>query len=215
MQNLTEKEKEIYNKYLYFSRFGKPVKLRKDFSDMDPNTVSLVKKLAALFNRYPQIMMDDFFKAPIHIYADESYPQLSFFTTMAAIKTYTVFKNKQEDEDPEKQFDRIKESFRFIGMFCLENKISLEDYPRHKTAYIYSWMNHYKEHKISPYSLMEIPNIFSVLSELPKDEVEIFTRNLNEKLVTFKTRYMNSKKTKDLVREATRKIDFFIKNNLH
>jgi hypothetical protein len=214
MLNLSDKEKSIYNCYLKFSRKGQPFNPRKDFTDLDDNTIVSLKKIAIFLSRYPHIRMEDYFNAPTELHPDEKYPSLAFFTTLAATKNYTLFKKKQEDEDPEKQIDLIKESFRFIGMFCLENNIPLEKYLTHKTGYMLSWLNHYREHRINPYSLMEINGLYESLSTLPKDEVELFAKNLNENFVAYKNRYNSSQETKTLVKEATNKIKIFIKNNL-
>jgi hypothetical protein len=214
MLKLTDNEKNIYNCYLKHSRQGQPYKFRKDFSELDQNTVVSLKKISNLLSKYRHITYEDYFKAPNEIHPGEKYPSISFFASLAATKTYTIYKRQQEDIDPEKQIDHIKESFRFIGMFCLENKITLEKYSTHRTGYILSWLNHYREHRINPYSLMEINGIFSSLMALENDEVELFAKNLNEKLVAYKSRYNNSKITKALVTEATNKIKNFIKNNL-
>jgi hypothetical protein len=210
MQNLSEIEKRIYNSYLYYSRLGHPVKLRKDFSDMDANTVAFLKKLSLFFSRFPHINIDDFFKAPRILHPDNDYPKLQNFTTLSATKTYSLFKKQEEDEDPEKQTDKIKESFRFIGMFCLENKIPLEKYSTHKTGYMTSWLNHYREHRVNPYSLMELGTLdgFKLLAE---DEKALWAGDFFHKIDSYKTRYYNSPKTKQLVREATKKIQDFLK----
>lgn len=215
MFNLSDKEKSIYNCYLKYSRKGQPFNPRKDFSDLDDNIIISIKKIAIFLSRYHHIRMDDYFNAPTELHSDEKYPSLAFFTTLAATKTYTLFKKKQEDENPEKQIDLIKESFRFIGMFCIENNIPLEKYLTHKTGYMLSWLNHYREHRINPYSLMEIGGLYESLSNLPKDEVELFAKNLNDNFVAYKTRYNSSPETKVLVKEATNKIKNFVKNNLH
>jgi hypothetical protein len=214
MLNLSDKEKFIYNCYLKYSRWGKPFTTRKDFSDLDDDIIISIKKIFIFLSRYPHIKMEDYFKAPIELHPEEKYPPLSFFTTLAATKSYTLFKKKQEDENPEKQTDLIKESFKFIGMFCLENNIPLEKYLTHKTGYMLSWLNHYREHRINPYSLMELNGIYESLSNLPKDEIELFAKNLNENFVAYKNRYNSSPQTKTLVKEATNKIKIFIKNNL-
>jgi hypothetical protein len=211
---ISEIEKIIYNTYLKYSRFGHPYKPRKDFSDMDQNTIASLKKIAMFLFKFPHITIEDYFKAPLYLYPNEEYPNLSHFNTLAATKSYTFYKKKQEDEDPEKQIDGIKESFRFIGMFCLENNISLDKYSTYRTGYILAWLNHYREHRINPYSLMEINGIFESFSSLEKDEIELFANTLHEKLVAYKTRYMNSPKTKQLVKEATQKIKDFLKNSL-
>jgi hypothetical protein len=191
-----------------------PYQPRKSFEDLSLEILTNVRKISLFLKKYPHIKCDDFFRAPIEIHSDEKYPSLKFFTSFAAIKNYTLFKKKQDDEDPEKQFERIKESFRYIGMFCLENKISLKKYSTHKTGYILSWLDHYREHKINPYSLMEMPGIFDILNTLPSDEVEIFAKDLKEKLVAYKTRYIGSNSTKKLVKEATKKIENFLIKNL-
>jgi hypothetical protein len=214
MLNLSDQEKYIYNSYLKYSRKGQPYTQRKDFSDMDPNTLAFIKKISLFLSRYPHIKTDDFFKAPFDLHPEDDYPKLQYFTTLSATKSYSIFKKKQENDDPEKQIEHIKEAFRFIGMFCLENKIPLEKYSTHKTGYMLSWLNHYREHRVNPYSLMEINGIFDSLSSLQKDEIELFAKNLNENFVAYKSRYNSSIKTKTLVKEATNKIRNFIKNNL-
>jgi hypothetical protein len=214
MLNLTDKEKSIYNCYLKYSRLGQPYTPRKDFSNLDKNTIVFLKKISLFLSKYPHMKTEDYFKAPIAIHPQESYPNLAFFSTLGATKLYSIFKKQQEEEDPEKQIDEIKESLRFIGMFCLENNIPIEDYPRHKTGYMISWMNHYREHRVNPYALMEMKGIFDIMQSLPKDEIELFAKNLNEKLVAYKTRYLSSPKTKNLVIEATSKIKNFVKKNL-
>jgi hypothetical protein len=214
MFNVTENEKNIYNCYLKNSRKGQPYTPRKDFSNIDQNIVVFLKKISSFLSRYPHIRMDDYFKAPFVLHPDEDYPHISFFTGLAAIKNYSIFKKQQEDENPENQIDAIKESFKFIGLFCLENKIPFEKYATHKTGYMISWLNHYREHRINPYSLMEINGIFDIVNSLPEDEIELFVKNLNDKMVAFKTRYNSSPSTKKLVKEATNKIKLFVRKNL-
>lgn len=214
MLNLNDKEKDLYNCYLKYSRWGLPYQPRKNFEDVNSEILVLIKKINLILSKYPHIRIEDYFKAPIEIHPEEKYPQLKFFNSLAAIKCYSLYKKKQEDEDPEKQTDRIKEGFRYIGMFCLENKITLSKYPFHKTGYILSWLDHYREHKINPYCLMEMSGIFDALTTLPADEVELFAKNLKDKFVAFKTRYMSSTPTKHLVKDATKKIENFLIKNL-
>jgi len=214
MLSLSDKEKQIYNCYLKYSRKGQPYTPRKNFSDIDANTFTNLKKISLILSKFNHIRIDDYFKAPYILHPEDAYPSLVSFTTLSATRNYSLFKKQQEDEDPEKQFDSIKESFRFITMFCLENKIPLEKYLSHKTGYMTSWLNHYREHRINPYGLMEMDGIFDSLSSFQKDEIELFAKNLNEKFVAYKSRYISSTPTRTLVKEATNKIKNFIKNNL-
>lgn len=214
MLSLSDKEKQIYNCYLKYSRKGQPYTPRKNFSDIDVNTFTNLKKISLILSKFNHIRIDDYFKAPYALHPEDAYPALVSFTTLSATRNYSLFKKQEEDEDPEKQFDSIKESFRFITMFCLENKIPLEKYLNHKTGYMTSWLNHYREHRINPYGLMEMDGIFDSLSSFQKDEIELFAKNLNEKFVAYKSRYISSTPTRTLVKEATNKIKNFIKNNL-
>jgi hypothetical protein len=214
MNEITEFEKFIYNSYLKYSRFGQPFKLRKDFDSFDANLLVYLKKISYFLSRYNHIDVDEYFKSFCYIHPGEKYPNLDFFYSRLALKTFCLYKKQQENRDPENQFEEIKNGFRFIGNFCIENKIPVKKYLYHKTSYMFSWLNHYREHRISPYCLMELGNVIEVLDNLQKDEVSLFANNLNNTFVAFKTRYMNSKETTNLVKQATDKIENFVKKNL-
>jgi hypothetical protein len=211
---LNEFQQKIYNCYLKNSRYGKPYQPRKDFSDISEEITTVLSKLEYFFMKYSHIVIEEYFETPNILHPDENYPQIQYFHTRAAIKSYTTYKNQKEDENPEKQFEKIKESILFIGKFCLKNKIELKNYLTHRNSYMYSWINHYREHKINPYSLMELGDFEKVLFSLLEEERDIYASNLVEKLESFKVRYFNSYKTKTFVKQATKKIDHFIKEHL-
>lgn len=208
---VTKLQKYIYNAYLIQSRKGQPFTIRKDFSDLTYEIRNLLVKLENFFQKYSHIKIEEYFEAPLKLYPEEKYPYLDFFTTRAAIKTYSIYKNQKEEDNPENQFEEIKESLRFIGMFCLKNKINLHDYLNYKSGYTHDWLNHYREHKINLYSLMELKNIENILHNLSDEENELFFELLSKKLETFKVRYHNSNKTKQYVKTITNKIEDFLK----
>ncbi len=211
---ITEFEKRIYNCYLKNFRNNLPYQPRKNFDGIDPNILAYLNKISLFLKRYNHISLDDYFVAFKDLHPEEKYPPLSFFTSRLALKHYSLYKKKQEDQSPEKQFDKIKEGFKFIGMFCLENKIPLEKYIYHKTGYMVSWLNHYREHRINPYCLMELGNFLGVLDSLQKDEVSLFAENLDSNLIAFKTRYNQSTKTKEYLKKLTESIKNFLKKEL-
>ena len=211
---MNDLQKKIYNCYLKNSRNGLPFQPRKDFTNISDEILISLTKLESFFLKYKHIQIEEYFEAPIFLHEDEKYPPISYFFTRSAIKTYTTYKNQKEDENPEKQFDKIKESIIFIGKFCLNNQIELKNYLTHRNSYMYSWINHYREHKINPYSLMELGNFEKVLFSLLEEERDIYASNLVEKLESFKVRYHNSYKTKNLVKESTKKIENFVKEYL-
>jgi hypothetical protein len=211
---LNEFQKKIYNCFLKNSRKGKPFQPRKDFSDMSEETLTYLTKMELFFQKYSHINIEEYFEAPNCLHPDDKYPNLQYFFTRSAIKTYTVYKNIKEDENPENQFDKIKESICFIGKFCLDNGIELKNYLNFRNGYMYSWINHYREHRINPYSIMELGNFEKILFSLLEEERDMYASNLVEKIDSFKVRYHNSYKTKTFVKTATKKIENFVKENL-
>jgi hypothetical protein len=213
LNTLTKHEENIYNCYLKAVRKGKPYQPRKDFSNITPTILLSLKKLNAFFTKFKHINPDDFFNAPSLLYPDENIPTLNFFITRAAIRTYSLSIKKQEDESPEKQIEKIKESFHFIAMFCLKNKISIENYLQYRVCNMPAWMQHYREHNINPYSLMELGDVnqFKMLEE---DEKALWAGDFFNKFDSYRSRYYNSERTKSFVKEATQKIKLFLKKEL-
>jgi hypothetical protein len=209
-----ETQQRIYNSFLKNLRYGQPFKPRKDFSDLSSDVIVCLEKLDLFFSKYKHININEYFEAPIFIYPNETYPPLNYFLTRNAIRAYKNYKNQKEDENPENQLEEIKKSIIFIGKFCIKNNISMFDYLNHKNGYVYSWINHYRERLINPYSLMELGDFEKKLYSLLEEEIDIYASNLAQKLESYKVRYHNSTKTKQVVKQSTKKIENFIQENL-
>ena len=69
---ITEKEKSIYNSYLYASRKAKnkPVRLRQNFDGLESKDEVALKKLNLLLSKYNHINL----KEEIHEYLNKSIP---------------------------------------------------------------------------------------------------------------------------------------------
>jgi len=214
MQELTENQKKIYNIYIKNSRYGKPYQYRKNFDDISEHIYFNLKKLDIFFSKFKNIKIEDFFFAPNAIYHNQPYPKLEYFNSRPAIRAYSIYNKQKEEENPEKQFDSIKESLFFIMKFCFDNKILVENYLNHKSGVIFTWMNHYRERNINPYSLMELGDLLRTIDETPKDVVDIFSEDLSNRIVKIKIRYNNSIKAIDYVKRGTDKIKYFIKKEL-
>lgn len=210
---LTQQEKNIYNCFLKHFRKGLPYQPRKDFSDITPIILTNLKKLSYFFSKFPHITYDDFFGAPNILHPDEKCPPLSFFTTRPAIRAYSLSFKKKQDESPENQLDNIKDGFHFIGMFCLKNKITIDQYLSHKTLNMPTWMQHYREHNINPYCLMELGDL-DIFRDGDEEALSIWCGDFYEKINSFRTRYYNSQKTKKYVKEAIKKINDFLKKQV-
>jgi len=208
---ITTFEQNIYNKFLAVSRssLDKPFKLRKDFTDFEDNeNYFYVRKLGLFFNKFKNIDMDDFFKAPYVVYSKDQMYDLKFYTSQKALKIYTLYQTKKMDESPDSlnQLYFIKRSLNFILKFCREQKIKPADYINHQTNDMYTFILHLKEHKISIYVLFGFETGESKLKELGADLLEFMFGNLKNKLDIFRTRYYTSSKAKILVKEGIKQI---------
>jgi hypothetical protein len=219
---VTEDEKRFYNLYLKISRSArnKPFKYRKDFSNFessDKGKVNLVhlKRIATLFRKFSHIDPEKYFKAPFDLYPDTEYFDLSFFSSRKAIKAYTIMMNKAREETPDTddQIVFIKDSLRYIALFCIKENITLEDYITYKKGATYSWMKHVKQHNISMYSLLEFPETHSIISKTPRDELDLFLPSIADKIGAFKARYRSSQRAQKVVKEGLVRIKKFIEND--
>lgn len=213
MSQLTEFEKQIYNCYLKNMRKGEPYTPRKNFSDINPNIAVQLKKISYFLSKYSHIKMEEFFEATNALYKNEKYPSIDFFSGRTALKNYALYQKQKEDRNPENQFDEIKDGYRFIALFCIEMGIHMNDYIRHRSGYMYSWLNHYREHRINPYCLFGLGDVISTLDKIPRDELSLFAQNLYENIVSYQSRYNSSAKTKKYCNEIIKRLENFIYSN--
>ena len=205
---MTHLEKQIYNCYLKHSRFGQPWKARNNFDNVKPDIKNHLNHLNEFFKKFSFINLDDFFYAPIGLRPDEPYPYLDYFCSRKAIKTYNLYKTKSRNENPDNQLEDIKKGLEFITKYCLENKISLQDYIHQKQGLMPIWAEHYRQYQVNPYCLMEIGDL--QLDNFSQDELELWMPNLSETFMAFKTRYANSSQARTLVKKATSQLKDFI-----
>jgi len=163
---ITEKEKHIYNSFLYASRKAKnkPVRLRQNFDNIQSKDEVALKKLNLLLSKYTHINYSDFFIAPYKVYGPDNYFDLSFFNTRRAIKCYSMYCKDKETQDPDSDetIDTLKECLKFIYNYCDDKKITLQEYktytpgvasdflPNSATPEVF-W--HLKNHHINFYTL--------------------------------------------------------------
>ena len=210
---ITDLEKHLYNKHLSVSRSekNKPFKIKKDFSDIvNTDKQKFLKRISTLFVKHPEINPDVFFRAPYKLYPDVEYFALDFFSTMRAVKAYTTYKKQIFLQDPDSQIETVKESLRFIGNFCVQNDIHFHQYPYHRTSDVFTWMQHYKQNKISIYSVMEFPNIYSNIKILSEDVQKLFISDFVEHFQNIQSAYNTSNNLKQYIQKAIPVISNFI-----
>lgn len=214
---ISEKEKELYNTYLAVSRTARnqPFTPRKNFDRFEDSQEYLyIHKINEFLTSYPQILPKLFFKAPYELYKDKEYIDLKFYTTGNAIKVYTIYMNQLQEESPdsEYQIQFIKNSLRFIGMFCIENKIPIEEYILHSGGVTYTWMKHIKERKISIYVMFNFSNLFDIIHSIPKDEIDLLLGNIINEISIYKNRYDTSKQARHIIVEGFKRLKNLIDN---
>lgn len=208
---ISEKEKGLYNKHLVISRSirNQPFKIRKDFDGFESTVeYAYLRKVSNILDQFPQIKSEIFFKAPYLLYTDENWFDLKFFTTQKAIKVYTVYFKKLQEESPDsdENIAFIKDSLRYIGKYCITNNICIPEYITHTTGITKAWMKHVRNHDVSLYCLMEFNNLESVIANTPNDEVDLFLDNINDKIILYRNRYSTSKIARKLVQEGLTRI---------
>lgn len=211
MNPLTTTEQNLYNIYLKHSRKGQPWTPRKQFDDLSATIISPLKKLSLFLSKYPQINWDEYFIAPNILHKDERYPSLEVFASRVGIRNYQLYKKHLENQSPETHLEDIKKGLKFIGMFCIKNKIPVEKYLQHKNGLMPSWTAHYREHSISPYCLFELGT--HDFYNLTEEEQAYWAPDLVNTLDSMKTRYQQSP-IRPLVKEITHKIKNFVSSEL-
>ena len=164
--------------------------------------------------KYQYINWDEYFGSSRLLNPNEKCPNLNFFTTRCAIKSYNLLKKQQENRNPDLQYEEIKNSMRYIGIFCLQNKIHLNEYINHKTKLIYSWIRDYQEHKINLYCILELGDISGQLHKLSEDERELYANDISKNISAAKIRYHNNPSVKTFIKESHKTIETFLKKYL-
>jgi hypothetical protein len=218
MNQLTEKQKQIYNLYLksYRQNKNEPFRAKKNFSDIekDEKKIFQLAKIEKIFQKYPAFSSQKYFDAPYKIYNDEKpYYSLSFYSSQKGISTCLAFLQLLKDSEPETQFEFFKESYKFIAKFCIEKEISFSEYPKFCSVAQNDCLIHLKQHKISWYVVFSIPEFYNLLYNLPKDEFELyFGSSMN--LQNLYNKYQGSQKTKEFLSKVQEKIARYIRKQL-
>jgi hypothetical protein len=213
IDQMSELEKLIYNKHLAVTRSlkNKPFRFKKDFSDIvDTDKHKYLKRLAIFLRKHPDVELNVFFEAPYKLYPDVAYFGLDYFSSMRAIRAYTLYRKMLFLKDPDSQIESVKESLKFIANFCIEEKILLHQYPHHKISDHFTWMTHYKENKINILSMMEFKDVYSSVQTLAEDIQRFFVQNFIEQFKSLYVSYNNSSKLKPFLKKAVQQLNNFV-----
>lgn len=203
--HLSDIEKIIYNEYLRAKRKGKPFNARKNFDDVDDATYISLSRLGTFFTSFPHIRYKEFFDAG---FASDEYAQLSFFTSMRAIKLYNNhIKEKLNNADDDWVLAFCKESLFFIYEFCKSRNVSAADYLNIQAPAGFPWfIIHLKDFKICIYAVLAFEGIDRKLVEYSDEIRQIISDEFLKCIPQHRTNFFASKKCKTLVREGLKLI---------
>lgn len=214
---ITNVEKLLYNTYLRVSRTAKdkPFTYRKDFSDMDDSTLLHLKRIAILLSKYPHIDADEYFLAPFKVYPNAEHFTIDYYAGMGAVNAYTLYMKQIQEMPPDsdEQLQFIRKSLKYIGSFCIKNKIKLESYSTFKSGLSYDWMKHVKKHEVSVYVLMAFPEISDIIKESAEDEKELFLGEIGKYFWGYKTKLIQSQIAKELISEGLKRVSKVVNKN--
>lgn len=203
--HLTDSEKNIYNTFIATGRSiqSKPFTLRKDFTKLDDKSYILLKKLSYFFNKYPHIRYSEFFSAPYSYYGKENYFDLQYFTTIKAVKCYSLYQKQKELENPDNIniINFCKECCTFIYKYCKENNLTLEEYKTHTVGNLPVILQHLKEHKINFYTIHGLDCI-KTIRRVEKDILDFIVQDFTIILNNTRINFQKSNNLKNIVRKA-------------
>jgi len=214
---VTDLEKAIYNKHLATSRSQKnrPFKIKRNFEDIvGTNKHKFLKRIAIFFKKHSDIDLNTFFEAPYKLYPDVAYFDLEYFSSMRAVRSYTMYKKIKLLKNPDEQIKEIEKSLRFIANFCIQQRIQFHNYIRHSTGDMCTWFKHYKENKINLYSLFEFTDVLSTATRSSEDLQQFFANDFLSHFQTLYSSYNNSFEAKPYVKKAFRVLSNFVNSQL-
>lgn len=196
---------------------NKPFSYRKDFSDMDDSALLFLKRISNLLFKYPHINPDDYFLSPYKVYPNAEHFTLEYYAGMGGVNAYSLYMKQIQEMSPDsdEQLEFIKRSLKYIGSFCIKHNITLKQYPTFKIGLTYEWMKQVKKHEISIYVLMEFSEISNIIQEVGEDEKELFLGEMGNYFWGYKSKYIQSKLAKELVKLGISKISEIVNNKIN
>lgn len=214
---ITEKEKLIYNSYLYASRSvkNKPVKFRQNFDKLDSRSEVALKKLSIFLSKYNHINYNDYFISPYKVYGVDNYFDLQFFNTRKALKCYSLYCKEKELQNPDSEdsIDTLKDCLKFIFDYCCKHKITLEQYKSstNTEGSVPKIFKHLKDHKINFYTLHSL-NIEKLIEEQDKEIINWIIKDFPTLYNGTRVKFITSKILKEKARKGIKIIEEQLNN---
>ena len=212
---ITEREKSIYNSYLYATRSAqnKPTRFRKDFTKLKDQDFVSLKKLSAFFAKHNHINYQDWFIAPFKVYSKDEYFDLKFFNSRKALKCYSLYMKEKEMSNPDSEdtIESIKDGFRYIAKYCIRNSLTIEEYMEHFTNNMPTCLLHLQEHRLNFYTLHAL-EVESTIKTIEKDGLDFIVKDFQTIFASTRTKFYGSAILKAKARETKQKVKLIVEN---
>jgi len=212
---ITEREKSIYNSYLYATRSAqnKPTRFRKNFTKLKDQDFVSLKKLSAFFAKHNHINYQDWFIAPFKVYSKDEYFDLKFFNSRKALKCYSLYMKEKEMSNPDSEdtIESIKDGFRYIAKYCIRNSLTIEEYMEHFTNNMPTCLLHLQEHRLNFYTLHAL-EVESTIKTIEKDVLDFIVKDFQTIFASTRTKFYGSAILKAKARETKQKVKLIVEN---
>jgi hypothetical protein len=209
---LSNFEQTIYNTYLKISRqaLNKPYTIRKKFDNFPDEKYILIKKISSVLQNNKHIVIEDFFKAPYEVYKEDTDVfDLNFYISQRAFKAYSTFIKKINDLDIDciEILERVKSSLLYIKNYCIDHKLTYQQYINEINGQLPLFVSHIKEHKIVIYTIFGDEQLEQIMKRVESPVLTfIFGNDIYKHIDQYRTKFYTSKKCKILIREGLKKV---------
>jgi hypothetical protein len=214
---ISEKEKIIYNSFLYTQRISqnKPFRPRQNFDKITGTEEASIKKLFLLLSKYRHINYNDYFIAPYKVYGKDNYFELSFYNTTRALKCYTMYMKDKELSDPDhpETLESSKECLKFIHKYCTREKITLDQYKNAVDGTMPLILQHLREHKINFYIIHSL-NVEAKLKQIDNQLLDFIVKDYNQISSATRTKLAASKLLKEKIKNGIKIIETDLNNKI-
>lgn len=217
---MTDFEKRVYNTYLKTVRSNQnlPFKLRKDFSKFEESSdYPTLKKICKILQSKSWINIDEYFNAPYKVNDDNEHLPLKFFSTIRAIKLYSIYKQETKDNnlDSDSNIKQIVSSLKFIQSFCNDNNIhSIIDYLKYHPSdmSVPAFIMHIKEESVFLPVLFGEIHFETYLYQTEKDILKFILHDKFTEINDLRRAYLTSKKAKNLIKKGIKVVENHLKS---
>jgi hypothetical protein len=206
--------KDLYNTYLriYRKKQNKPYKLRTNWEGIE--NMAFYKDLLRVKNfldRNYVVNVEDFFVSPYEIYGEDTTYTLDYYSTLNAVKVYTLYCNKKNSLDPDSDncIEFILKGLKFMENFCKKHKITLGQYLefKEKGDIIPSFIMHIKEKNILFYNVLLLKNFEKEIGKIDFSTLKFILGDVASKISIFRSKLYSSKKAKNIAVQGLKIIE--------